>query len=91
MRAPITAESAEILALEGLGWLAGQEEGLGRFLAVSGLDPAGLREAAGAPGTGLAVLEFLLANEQLLVAFCETTGTNPQAIHAARHRLEGPV
>jgi hypothetical protein len=87
----MTAESAEILALEGLGWLAGHTEGLDRFLAVSGLDPAGLREAAGAPGTGLAILEFLLANEQLLVAFCDATGTNPQAIHAARHRLEGSV
>ena len=87
----MTAESAEILALEGLGWLAGQDEGLDRFLAVSGLDPAGLREAVGAPGTGLAILEFLLANEQLLVAFCDATGTNPKAIHAARHRLEGPA
>jgi hypothetical protein len=85
----MTAESAEILALEGLGWLAGQDEGLDRFLAVSGLDPAGLREAAGAPGTGLAVLEFLLANEQLLVAFCDATGSSPQAVHAARHKLEG--
>ena len=87
----MTAESAEILALEGLGWLAGQDEGLDRFLEVSGLDPAGLRAAAGAPGTGLAVLEFLLANEPLLVAFCDATGTSPQTIHAARHKLEGPA
>ena len=84
----MTAESAEILALEGLGWLAGQEEGLDRFLAVSGLDPASLRAAAGSPGTGLAVVEFLLANEPLLLAFCDATGTSPQTVHAARHRLE---
>ena len=84
----MTPESAEILALEGLGWLAGQEEGLDRFLAISGLDPASLRAAAGSPGTGLAVVEFLLANEPLLLAFCEATGTSPQAVHAARHRLE---
>jgi hypothetical protein len=85
----MTAESAEILALEGLGWLAGQDEALDRFLQVSGLDPAGLRAAAGSPGTGLAVLEFLLANEPLLLAFCDAAGTTPQAVHAARHRLEG--
>jgi hypothetical protein len=84
----MTAESAEILALEGLGWLAGQDEALDRFLAVSGLDPAGLRAAAGSPGTGLAVLEFLLAHEPFLLAFCDATGTLPQAVHAARHRLE---
>ena len=84
----MTPESAETLALDGLGWLAGQKEALERFLAVSGLDPAGLRAAAATPGMGLAVLEFLLANEPLLLAFCETTGTAPQAIQAAHRTLE---
>ena len=87
----MTAESAEILALEGLGWLAGQEESLGRFLQVSGLDPAGLRAAAASPGMALAVVEFLLANEPLLLAFCEATGTAPQAIQAAQRKLEGLI
>ena len=31
-------ENAEILALEALGWLAGDETALGRFLDQSGID-----------------------------------------------------
>ena len=85
----MTPENAEILALEALGWLAGQDQALDRFLAVSGLEPADLRQSAGRPDLGLAVLEFLLADEQLLLAFCETTATVPRAVQMARHRLEG--
>ena len=88
MQPSITAESAEILALEALGWLAGQDEPLGRFLQVSGFEPAALRAGAGSPGVGLAVMEFLLMDEVLLVAFCDATGTPPRTLHAARQRLE---
>lgn len=89
MKTPQTRENAEILALEGLGWLAGEEEGLRRFLDQSGIDAGALRAAAGRPETGMAVLDFLLANEDLLLAFCESAGLEPQMLHLARHRLGG--
>jgi hypothetical protein len=89
MKSPQTREKAEILALEGLGWLAGQEEGLRRFLDQSGIDAPGLRASAGGPEMGLAVLDFLLANEDLLLGFCESAAVEPEAVHLARHRLEG--
>jgi Protein of unknown function (DUF3572) len=89
MKSPQTREKAEILALEGLGWLAGQEEGLRRFLDQSGIDATGLRAAAGRLETGMAVLDFLLANEDLLLAFCESAEVEPAALHLARHRLDG--
>ena len=89
MKTPQTRENAEILALEGLGWLAGQEDGLQRFLDQSGIEPGGLREAAGRPEAGLAVLDFLLSNEDLLLGFCASADIDPQALHLARHRLDG--
>jgi hypothetical protein len=89
MKTPQTRENAEILALEGLGWLAGQEEALQGFLDQSGIDAAGLRAAAGRPEMGLAVLDFLLANEDLLLGFCESAEIEPGALHLARHRLDG--
>jgi len=89
MKSPQTREKAEILALEGLGWLAGQEEGLRRFLDQSGIDAAALKAQAGRPETGMAVLDFLLANEDLLLGFCESVEIEPQALHLARHRLDG--
>ena len=89
MNRPETHETAEILALQGLGWLAGEEEGLGRFMEQSGIHAAALREGAGSPGTGLAVLDFLLANEDLLLRFCESAGIEAKALHLARYRLGG--
>jgi hypothetical protein len=83
------SENAEILALEALGWLAGHEGGLERFLAATGSDLASLKAAAGNPGTARALLDFLLMNEDLLLAFCDATQTRPQAIHAALARLDG--
>jgi hypothetical protein len=48
-----------------------------------------LRRAAEEPALLAAVLEFLLAHEDLLLRFCETGAVRPADIHAARHRLEG--
>ena len=89
MKSPQTREKAEILALEGLTWLAGQEEGLRRFLDQSGIDVPALKAGAGSPEMGLAVLDFLLTNEDLLLGFCENAAVEPQALHMARHRLDG--
>jgi hypothetical protein len=89
MKSPQTREKAEILALEVLTWLAGQEDGLRRFLDQSGIDAPALKAGAGSPETGMAVLDFLLANEDLLLGFCESAAVEPQALHMALHRLGG--
>ena len=85
----MNTENAEILALEGLGWLAGDEGGLARFLELSGLDQGDLRAQAGSHEMHVAVLDFLLANEDLLLKFCESAATEPRQLHLARHRLGG--
>ena len=83
----MTPENAEILALEGLEWLAGEPEAISRFMVQSGIDPATLRDAADSPGMGVAVLDFLLGNEDLLLRFCEGAAIAPKALHLARHCL----
>ena len=85
----MNTEKAEILALQGLGWLAGDEDGLQRFLNLSGLDAASLRGCAGTSDMNVAVLDFLLAHEDLLLRFCESIAIAPQKLHLARHRLGG--
>ena len=87
----MTPENAEILALEALGWLAGEDEAIQRFLGQSGMDPAELRQAAADPGTGAAVLDFLMGDEELLLRFCEHAQVSPKQLHLARHRLGGAV
>ena len=86
----MNTENAEILALQGLGWLAGDEEALQRFLNLSGLDGAALRFQAGTSGMNLAVLDFLLAHEDLLLKFCEAQAVPARDVHLARHSLEKP-
>ena len=87
----MNTQKAEILALEGLCWLAGDEDGLKRFLNLSGLDQGALRAAAGSPDMHVAVLDFLLAHEDLLLRFCERAAVAPRQLHLARHRLGGEV
>jgi hypothetical protein len=88
MKDRMTPEKAEILALEALAWLAGQPDGIARFLAVSGLEAADLRRAAGDRDLLGALLDFLLINEPLLLEFCRDASMPTQSIHQARFRLE---
>lgn len=91
MAAMMTPERAEVLALEGLAWLAGQEDGIQRFLNHAGIDAATLRDAAGTPGMNGAVLDFLLGHEDLLLAFCESLSIPSRDVHMARHVLSGEM
>ena len=88
MRDLITTESAEILALEALGWLAADEDAMARFLSLSGSNLASLRQAAGSRDVARAILDFLLSNEALLLRFCEATSMDPKSVPMARIRLE---
>jgi hypothetical protein len=85
----MTPQRAAILSLEALGWLAGDEEALTGFLAISGADMTALRAGADSPDLHLAVIEYLLGQDALAQRFCETTGTDPQELHLARHVLGG--
>jgi hypothetical protein len=77
----------QALALNALGWILGDEDRAGRFLALTGLTPDGLRDSLGERGTLLAVLDFLCAHEPDLVAAAESLGVSPAALGAARGRL----
>jgi hypothetical protein len=84
----MSPQRAEILGLEALAWLAAEPDALDRFLAGSGVSGAELRGAAGSPDLAIALLDFLLANEPLLLAFCEASGSNAASLHHARQLLQ---
>lgn len=84
----MNAEAAETLAISALSFLAEDGETLGRFLTATGLGPETLREAASSPGFLVAVLEFLLGDESLLLVFAERQRIRPMMIAAARHALD---
>lgn len=73
--------NAESLAVQALAWLAEDEGALGAFLDAAGADPAALRARAAEPEFLGFVLDFLLADEPRLIAFCD----------AARHPYDAPM
>ena len=89
MKRPSSAarEAAEILAIQAFSFIAEEPERLGGFLNATGLTPDRLRESANAPDFLAGVLEHMLADESLLVAFADSAGINPAEIARARAAL----
>ena len=77
-------EMAETLAIEALGFIAAEPDSLARFLAASGISPATLRRAAADPAFLAGILDFLLGDEPLLLAFASRAGIPPERIGEAR-------
>ena len=81
--------AAEDFAARVLVWMAQDPERIGPFLAWSGESPAGLRTRLRDPTLWLAVVEFLLLDENLLLAACADLGVPPQTPMQARAALPG--
>ncbi len=84
---PATVDADQI-AIDALGYIAGKPELMQRFLDLTGLEAAGIREAAAQPGFFVGVLDFLLANENDVVGFSQATGMPLEAVQIARDKLD---
>jgi len=80
-------KAAELLAVNALTFLAGRPEALGRFLALSGVGPHSLRDAAADPAFLAGVLDHLLGDEALLVAYAAAADVRPERVAEARRAL----
>lgn len=78
-----------VLALQALAHVAGDADLGPRFLALSGLDAAGLRVRAGEPALLAAVIAFLAGRDSDLVACADAIGATPAALVAAGDALAG--
>jgi hypothetical protein len=83
-------EHAETLAIVALSFLAEDPDRLGIFLALSGIGPESLREAAGEPHFLAGVLEHVVSSEKLLLDFATHQGIDPFDVTRARQALAGP-
>jgi hypothetical protein len=77
-------EMAEAVAAQVLAFLATEPERIARFLSLTGLTPQTLRQAAREPGFLPSVLDFLLNDEALAIAFAEQSGIEPETVAKAR-------
>lgn len=79
--------NASSIALAALGWVLASDERAQRFLDLTGLTPAGLRDAVGEISTHRAILDFLAAHEPDLVGAAQALGIAPEQLVAARQEL----
>ena len=84
---PVTIEAAEALAIQALTFIAGDGERLGRFLAITGIGPAGIRAASSEPGFLAGVLDYVAGDERMVTEFAAEMGLDPAHIGVARAAL----
>jgi len=84
-----TQETAELLALQALGWLAANEELFSIFQGASGASEADIRSGARDAAFLGSVLEFLLQDDAWVVACCDHLGCGYDALSHARAALPG--
>lgn len=82
-------DEAEILALKALTYLAGLDEMMDRFSALSGIAAGDLIDRAGDAEMLSGVLDFFLSDEGLLTEFCEVHEIDPETPAQARLALPG--
>ena len=76
-----------MLAIQALAFLADDDERLAGFIAATGVAADSMREAAVHPDFLAGVLEYLLADENLLIAFAQGAGIDPFSVGRARQAL----
>lgn len=82
-------DSAEMLALQALGWLAGNEDLLPVFMGSTGVSAEELRARAAEPEFLGSVLDFLLMDDAWIIAFCDAANLRYDAPIQARAHLPG--
>ena len=82
-------EAAETIAVQALGWLAGNEELLPVFLGSSGASVEDLRAGATDPAFLVSVLDFLMIDDDWILDFCNDVAILPARVGEARAAMPG--
>lgn len=82
-------DRAEVIGLQALGWLAGQEDLIGQFLNMSGSSSDELTTRASDPEYLGFVLEFLMMSDETVMGFCENFAHPTDIVQLARMALPG--
>ena len=85
----VTQDFAETLALRALEWLIGNDELLPIFMGSTGAGIEELKTGAGDPAFLGSVLDFLLMDDQWVIAFCDAQVMPYERLMQARAALPG--
>ena len=86
---PYSPQKAETLALQAITFLAGDDERISRFMAVSGMDRDGLIQATADKTVLAGIMDYILSDDSLLIEFAEGAGISPEEAMLARSHLPG--
>ena len=86
-RPPYSRETAEMLAVQALAFIAEDDDRLNGFIASTGITAQSIRDAAHDPNFLVGVLEHILADENLLIAFADSAGFDPAEVARSRQAL----
>ena len=81
--------AAETIALQALAFLVSEEGNLRGFLGHTGATADDLKLGAGSPQFLAGVLDFLLEQDDRLLAFCDQFDVTPEQTQRARAVLPG--
>ncbi|USG60150.1 DUF3572 domain-containing protein [Sneathiella marina] len=84
-------EQSEILALQALAYITGDEKTLNWLISETGVSPADIGNVQDPNEVLAGVLDFLLAHEEILVEFCTQQNIPPTNPARARRFLPGAV
>ena len=82
-------ESAEVVGLQAVAWMAGNEELLPVFLGATGASEADMRAGVGDAAFLGALLDFIMMDDTWVTAFCDAQGLPYDAPMRARMALPG--
>ncbi|WP_415402364.1 DUF3572 domain-containing protein [Tateyamaria sp. SN3-11] len=85
----MSQESAEVVGLKALGWMAGNEELLPVFLGATGANEADVRAGASDPAFLGALLDFIIMDDAWVQGFCDAAGLPYDQPMQARMALPG--
>jgi hypothetical protein len=86
-RPPYSQQKAEMLAVQALAFIAEDDSRLNGFVASTGIAMQSIRDAAREPNFLVGVLEHILADENLLIAFADNVAIDPTEVARARQAL----
>ncbi len=89
MRAKMKQDQAEIVALQAIAWLVGNEELCQSFLGSSGASAEDMKSRVDEPEFLASVLEFLMLDDGNVISFCDTHGLGYETPMQALYGLPG--
>ena len=85
----MTPEAAQVIAIQALGWLVGNDELLPVFMGSTGTSAEDLKARVEDTSLLLSVMDFIMLEDQWVLDFCDVAGFDPNKLQSVRHALPG--